>query len=262
MKTLDRVKLGNFITRLRRSRDLNAEGMGELLSVSGRTVRRWEKGEILPTMDDIITICNEFNISLEEFFEGEINLDKEINRKLLDVNANFEKTGECISSIDEAINSISRDLDSLKKGSTALGKEDLSWLWLLMVHLICTSICFIAYVMSRMRTSIAFLSSLLYIASVTWIMVSHKRNARSMKLILLYSILLGINLLINYVIFADVTAGVIINVELMIINGALYGLRIFDLFGMELLLLECMFVYVFWSIYCIYQIINNCYRKD
>ena len=65
MKPLNKNKIGEFITKLRKSRDLSLDDMGDLLYVSGRTVRRWENGEITPTMEDIINICNEFTISLE-----------------------------------------------------------------------------------------------------------------------------------------------------------------------------------------------------
>ena len=66
MKDLDRDKLSQLMISLRNSRDLSRDEMGRLLKVSGKTIKRWEKGETLPTMVDIIHICNEFNISLEE----------------------------------------------------------------------------------------------------------------------------------------------------------------------------------------------------
>ncbi len=64
---LDKKKLGQFLQRLRKTRDLSLEEMGNLLHVSGRTIRRWENAEVTPTIDDIFNICKEFNISIENF---------------------------------------------------------------------------------------------------------------------------------------------------------------------------------------------------
>lgn len=73
MNELNTDKLSEFLKKLRKSRDLNFDEMGALLHVSGRTVRRWENAEVTPMMDDIINICNEFNITLDEFFSAEKN---------------------------------------------------------------------------------------------------------------------------------------------------------------------------------------------
>ncbi len=126
MRTLDRNKLGDLIAKLRRSRDLSLDGMGELLHVSGRTVRRWEKGEILPTMEDVISISNEFNISLEEIYEGEISLDREVNRKLSRVDSSIEDIGLRIASTEEAVKDIDDrviEINNQISKSTGLGGE-------------------------------------------------------------------------------------------------------------------------------------------
>ena len=68
MKEPDTKKLSQLMIKLRKSRDLSRDEMGSLLGVSGRTIRRWENGEQLPTMNDIVHICNEFDLSLEEVF--------------------------------------------------------------------------------------------------------------------------------------------------------------------------------------------------
>lgn len=68
---LNTDQLGKYLLKLRKSRDLSLDEMGSLLHVSGRTVRRWENAEVTPTMSDIINICNEFNISLDEFFAAD-----------------------------------------------------------------------------------------------------------------------------------------------------------------------------------------------
>ena len=65
---VNRENLKEIIFALRRSRELSQNEMGKLLNVSGRTIRRWEAGTAIPTMDDIVKICNEFGIKLEDIF--------------------------------------------------------------------------------------------------------------------------------------------------------------------------------------------------
>jgi len=65
MERLDKKRIIELITEQRRSRDLSFDDMGNILHVSGRTVRRWERGEQTPTIDDVINLCNEFGISFD-----------------------------------------------------------------------------------------------------------------------------------------------------------------------------------------------------
>ena len=106
MKELDRTKLSKLLARLRNSRDLSREDMGELLGVSGRTVKRWENGESIPSMDDIIHICNEFGVSLKEIFEGEISIDKEVDRKLSKVNSDIQSINDRMVTTEEKVSDI------------------------------------------------------------------------------------------------------------------------------------------------------------
>ena len=73
-------KTGTLLSLLRQQKGLSQEQMAETLHVSYRTFRRWESGESTPSMGDIANCCNYFNISLEEFFKGEISIAKSIKR--------------------------------------------------------------------------------------------------------------------------------------------------------------------------------------
>ena len=263
MKPLDRNKLGQLILKLRRSRDLSLDGMGELLHVSGRTIRRWEKGEIIPTMDDIINICNEFDISLEEVFEGEIQIDKEVNRKLSKVDTSIENINDRITTTEKTVNNINSGIISLKEhidktyNTSGVDNNDLSWLWLLLIHLICTSLGFISYGMARFGPIKTFIASVIYVNLVSYIIYKNRNDNRNLKILLFYSILLVINMLINYVLFIDITPDIIANTELLVINGAMYGFVILDYPNMQLFLGLCVTVYIIWSVYCVYHLVKN-----
>ena len=76
MERIDRRKISQLISTLRKSNDLSANEMGKLLGVSERTIRRWEKGESLPSMDDVVNIVNTFGITIEDVYCGERALRK------------------------------------------------------------------------------------------------------------------------------------------------------------------------------------------
>lgn len=72
--------IGGLISNIRQKKKLSQENMAELLGVSERTLRRWENGESLPTLEDAVNICNYFDISIEEFFQGQISVKKHVSR--------------------------------------------------------------------------------------------------------------------------------------------------------------------------------------
>jgi DNA-binding XRE family transcriptional regulator len=261
MKDLDRDKLSQLIISLRNSRDLSRDEMGRLLKVSGKTIKRWEKGETLPTMVDIIHICNEFNISLEEVFEGQKNLDREVDRKLSKVNLGMESISDNISDLkaqfvmmrEESVNN-----------QTDKEREDLTWLWLLIIHLAATTIGFLSYCMSIVGPYEALISSNIYVLAICYVLHKKRNDMKCLRLFLLYAVVLEVNFLLNYVFFADMPVevpGVINNIELLAINGGMYGFCIFDYYHTEPLLLISVIVYTGWILYCGYYLIKNNVRK-
>jgi transcriptional regulator with XRE-family HTH domain len=241
--------------KLRNSRGLSRNDMGILLGVSGTTVKRWEKGEALPTMIDIIHICNEFNISLEEVFEGQVNIDREVNRKLSKVDVGIESINSEISNLKDQLT-----LMRAEKANTNIAdmdESDMTWIVLLIVHIVVTAVGFLCNVMFRMPYMIAFAFSIMYVVMISYLMIRKKENKKILKLFFLYSLFLEINMLLNYVLFADVTPGIINNIEIVSINGAMYGFRMIDLHNMELLLCICSTVYVSWIVFCGYHLIKG-----
>ena len=213
-------------------------------------------------MVDIIHICNEFNISLEEVFEGQKNLDREVDRKL--------------SKVDSGIESISNDISDLKdqfaliheesvNNQTDKEREDLTWLWLLIIHLAATTMGFLSYGMSMVGPYETLISSIIYVLAICYILYKKRNDMKCLRLFLLYSVVLEVNFLLNYVLFADMPVevpGVISNIELLAINGGMYGFCIFDYYHTEPLLLICSIVYTVWIVFCGYHIIKNNISKE
>ena len=272
MKELDKEKIGLLLTKLRNTKDLSRDGMGELLGVSGSTIKRWERGEAIPSMMDVIHICNEFNISLEEVYEGQISIEREVNRKLASVDSGIDSINDRIASTDETVSNISNDISDIKEqlGKVSVQtigmneketKDDLTWFWLLIIHLAATTMGFLCLMMGRVGHFSTLLSSILYVVLVSYLIYKKKDKMKCLRLFLLYAVVLEVNLLLNYVLFADVTPLLIANIEVLSINGAMYGFHVIDFYNMKLLLGICTVVYTCWILYCGYHLIKNNVRK-
>lgn len=68
---MDRIKTGRFIAKLRREKNLTQEELGRRLSVSNKTVSRWENGNYMPDIETLRLLGREFSVSMEELLEGE-----------------------------------------------------------------------------------------------------------------------------------------------------------------------------------------------
>lgn len=83
MKQVDLVKVGNFITKLRKENGLTQEELANKLMISDKAVSKWEGGKNLPDIECQRQICKLFNISLEELHNGERDINKRTKTKRL-----------------------------------------------------------------------------------------------------------------------------------------------------------------------------------
>lgn len=89
---MNQKKIGAFLRELRREKNLTQEQLAEILGVTNRSVSRWENGVNMPDFDLVIEIVNYFEVSIDEFLDGERKndmIDKKTEEKLLKV-ASYE----------------------------------------------------------------------------------------------------------------------------------------------------------------------------
>lgn len=89
---MDQKKIGTFLKELRKEKQLTQEQFAEILGVTNRSVSRWENGVNMPDFDLVIEIAKYYDISIEEFLDGERKnamIDKETEKMLLKV-ADYE----------------------------------------------------------------------------------------------------------------------------------------------------------------------------
>ena len=62
---LDCIKIGQKICRLRTNQQMNQEELAHLLYVSRQAVSRWEVGDAMPSIDNVVELSKIFDISIE-----------------------------------------------------------------------------------------------------------------------------------------------------------------------------------------------------
>lgn len=68
---MDQEKIGKFISKLRKEKNLTQEEFAEKLGVTGKSVSRWENGKCMPDLSLLIPISKELGITVNELISGE-----------------------------------------------------------------------------------------------------------------------------------------------------------------------------------------------
>ena len=69
---VDKEKIGALIRSLRKEKGLTQKELAEILSVSDKTVSKWERGKGIPDISIMLSLSNIFGIEIEKMLEGEI----------------------------------------------------------------------------------------------------------------------------------------------------------------------------------------------
>ena len=78
---MNQENFGKFIKEIRKKNNLTQKQLAEKYNVTYQAVSKWENGKNMPDMALIKQMSKDFNVSLEEMFEGKIKKNK--NHKLL-----------------------------------------------------------------------------------------------------------------------------------------------------------------------------------
>lgn len=68
---MNQQKTGEFLKRLRKSKNMTQEQLAEHFYVSPRTISRWETGNNMPDLDMLIELANFYNVDIREIIDGE-----------------------------------------------------------------------------------------------------------------------------------------------------------------------------------------------
>ena len=68
---MNQKKIGNFIAKKRKEKNLTQMQLAEILGVSNKTVSKWENGNCMPDYSIIKPLCDELGITVSELMDGE-----------------------------------------------------------------------------------------------------------------------------------------------------------------------------------------------
>lgn len=78
---MNQEKIGRLITTLRKEKKLTQKELANILSVSDKSVSKWERGVCLPDVSLFKPLCEILGITLNEFFAGEKLEEKNYKEK-------------------------------------------------------------------------------------------------------------------------------------------------------------------------------------
>lgn len=78
---MDQIKIGGFITKERKRKNLTQQQLADLLGISNKTVSKWERGGGMPEISLLLPLCEALEISVNELLSGERLNDEEYRRK-------------------------------------------------------------------------------------------------------------------------------------------------------------------------------------
>ena len=79
---MNQEKIGKFISKCRKNKNLTQQELAEKLGVSDRTVGNWENGRNMPDLSLFKTLCDELDISINDLMSGERIKKEQYQEKL------------------------------------------------------------------------------------------------------------------------------------------------------------------------------------
>ena len=89
---MDLIKIGKFISELRRENKITQEELGEKLGVTNKTISRWENGNYLPSVEMLQILSITFSVSINELLCGERLNDNSFRQRADDTIVNVLKS--------------------------------------------------------------------------------------------------------------------------------------------------------------------------
>ena len=68
---MDQIKIGKFITELRKQQNMTQSDLAKKLNISNRAVSKWETGKSLPDPGIMQELCSYLGINVNELLSGE-----------------------------------------------------------------------------------------------------------------------------------------------------------------------------------------------
>ena len=77
---MDQIKIGEFITKLRKEKNMTQKELAEKLNITDRAISNWENGRRMPDVSLLKPLCESLNITVNELLSGERIPEKKIKK--------------------------------------------------------------------------------------------------------------------------------------------------------------------------------------
>ena len=94
LKFMDLIKIGKYISKCRKDKNLTQEELAEKLFITNRAVSKWERGLSLPDADKMLDLCKILGINVNELLTGEKIDMKDYNKKTEELLVELSKQEE------------------------------------------------------------------------------------------------------------------------------------------------------------------------
>ena len=134
---MDNVKIGNFISELRKEKNMTQKQLAEKLNVTDKAVSKWERGSGYPDITIIPELAKLLGVTASELLQGE-RIDK-TQKICQDPTANMERSDTIVTDLIEYVGK-SQGQKLAKENSKALSIVSVLFLTSVFVCILCNSV--------------------------------------------------------------------------------------------------------------------------
>lgn len=100
---MDQIKIGAFIAKKRKEKNLTQEQLAQRLGVSNKSVSKWECGRCMPDYSVIELLCKELDVSIAQIFNGNDDNSSAIEDEKIQSIFNSMRQSEKLNKINKLI---------------------------------------------------------------------------------------------------------------------------------------------------------------
>ena len=91
---MEQVKIGKFIAKCRKEKNITQAELAEKLNITDRAISKWETGKGMPDSSIMLDLCKELNITVNELLSGEMIKMENYDKKAEENFIKFQKEKE------------------------------------------------------------------------------------------------------------------------------------------------------------------------
>ena len=91
---MDQIKIGKFIAEERKAKKYTQRELADKLSISDKTISKWERGNGFPEVSLLLPLCNELEITVNELLSGEKLQEMDYKKKAEENMVNLVKEAQ------------------------------------------------------------------------------------------------------------------------------------------------------------------------